>query len=60
MERFGETNTGDIKQSRRCSSEVVGFLREKLGENREFRFEDFQGENNERQLNQLMIQNQQM
>ena len=69
MERPGETrkrkgldesDTDDKKQSRRCSSEVVGFLQEKLGEDFEFRSENFQGENNERQHNQLMIQNQQI
>ena len=73
MERYGETKkrevqdesgTGD-KSSRSCSSEVVGFLREKLEQDREFRSEDLQEENNERearkrQHNQLIIQNQQM
>ena len=49
MERFGETrrrngqdesDTGDKKQSRRCSSEVLRFSREKLEQDREFRSED--------------------
>ena len=44
---------------------MVCFLREKLGQDREFRSEDLQEENNEtearkRQHNQLIIQNQQM
>ena len=44
---------------------VVGFLREKFEQNREFRSEDLQEENNEmesrkRQYNQIIIQNQQM
>ena len=44
---------------------MVGFLREKLEQDREFRSEDLQEENNERearkrQHNQLIIQNQQM
>ena len=69
IERFGETrkrkgqdesDTGDKKQSRRCSSEVVGFLREKLGEDRKFKSEDFLGDSNQSQHNQLKIQNQQM
>ena len=29
-----------IKKSRRCSLEVVGFLREKLGQDHEFKSED--------------------
>ena len=44
---------------------MVSFLRERLEQDREFRSEDLQGENNERKVresqhNQLMIQNQQM
>ena len=44
---------------------MVGFLREKLEQDCEFRSEDLQEENNERearkrQHNQLIIQNQQM
>ena len=47
-------------QCRRCSSEVVGFRPEKLGQDREFRSEDLQKKNNqrenrERQHNQLII-----
>ena len=43
---------------------MVGFLREKLEQDREFRSEDLQEQNNERearewQHNQLIIQNQQ-
>ena len=54
-----------IKQSKRFSKEVVGFLREKLEQDREFRSEDLQEENNEgevreRQHNHLIIHNQQM
>ena len=50
MEIFGETrkhkgqdesDTGDKKQSRRCNSDVIGFFREKLEQDREFRSEDF-------------------
>ena len=55
-------------QSRRCSSELVGFIRfiqEKFEQGREFRSEVLQEENNERktrkiQHNQLIIQNKQM
>ena len=44
---------------------MVGFLREKLEQDREFRSEDLQKQNSEReaqerQHNQLIIQNQQM
>ena len=44
---------------------MVGFLREKLEQDREFRSEDLQEQNNERearerQHNQLIIRNQQM
>ena len=44
---------------------MVGFLREKLEQDREFRSEDLQEQNNERearewQHNQLIIQNQQI
>ena len=71
MERFGETrrrngqdesDTGDKKQSRRCSSEVLRFSREKLEQDREFRSEDLQEQKTEREAleNQLMIRNQQM
>ena len=35
-----EKDAGDENQSRRCSSEVVGFLREKLEQDGEFRSED--------------------
>ena len=35
-----EKDAGDENQSRRCSSEVVGFLREKLEQEGEFRSED--------------------
>ena len=54
-----------IKQSKRFSKEVVGFLREKLEQDREFRSEDLQEQNNEgevreRQHNHLIIHNQQM
>ena len=46
LERFGETrkrkgqdesDTGNKKQSKRCSSEVVGYLQEKLEQDRELR-----------------------
>ena len=43
-----ESDTGD-KSSRRCSSEVVGFLQDKLEQGREFRSEDLQEESNERE-----------
>ena len=44
---------------------MIGFLREKLEQDREFRSEDLQEQNNERearewQHNQLIIQNQQI
>ena len=44
---------------------MVGFLREKLEQDRKFKSEDLQGENSkreahERQPNQLITQNQQM
>ena len=64
LEVWDERDIWD-KNSRRYSSEVVGFLQEKLEQDREFRSEDLQEENNERearkrQHNQLIIQNQQM
>ena len=37
-----EKDAGDENQSRRCSSEVIGFLREKLEQDGEFRSEDLQ------------------
>ena len=71
MERFGETkkremqDESDTGDKNKVEDEVVCFLREKLGQDREFRSEDLQEENNERearkrQHNQLIIQNQQM
>ena len=73
MERFGETwklrgkmkATLGIKTKLKVSWEVVGFLREKLEQVREFKSEDFQEQNNERiarewQYNQLITQNQQI
>ena len=44
---------------------MIGFLREKLEQNREFRSQDLQEENNEMQsrkrpYNQIIIQNRQM
>ena len=54
-----------IKTKLKVSWEVVGFLREKLEQVREFKSEDFQEQNNERiaregQYNQLITQNQQI
>ena len=37
-----EKDAGDENQSRRCSSEVIGFLREKREHDGEFRSEDLQ------------------
>ena len=54
-----------IKAKLKVQLEVVGFLGEKLEQDREFRSEDLQEQNNERearerQHNQLIIRNQQM
>ena len=59
-----ESDTGGKNRVEGCSTEVVGFLREELEQDLEFRSDGLQKEHNEKearkkQRNQLIIQSQQ-